>query len=74
MCQTQGEILFAELILNLRGGGRFHLKVKVFQDFNAVYFLPLKFSLTPPRPRTLEGFQMSYTCLSCIEIFETTLR
>lgn len=56
MCRAQGEILFAELILNLRRGGRFRLKVKVFQDFNSVYFLPLKFSLTPPRPRTLTGF------------------
>lgn len=73
MCQAQGEILFAELILNLRRGGRFRLKVKVFQGFSSVYFLPLKFSLTPPRPRTLEAFQMSDTCSSCIENFETTL-
>jgi len=34
MCQAQGENLFAELILNLRRGGRFRLKVKVFQELN----------------------------------------
>lgn len=34
MCQAQGEILFAELILNLRRGGWFRLKVKVFQELN----------------------------------------
>lgn len=69
MCQAQGEILFAELILNLRRGGRFRLKVKVFEGLNSAFFLPLKFSLTPPRSQTSEAFQMPYTCSSCTEIF-----
>lgn len=63
MCQAQGENLFAELILNLRRGGRFRLKVKVFQELNLLYiFLPLKFSLSPPRPQVSEAFQMPYAC------------
>lgn len=56
MCQTQGEILFAELILNLTGGRKVSFKGQSVSGFQCSIFFTFKVFPCPTQTSDLRRF------------------